>query len=311
MSPLVNILPDNARLLANKLRKGRIWQRILRERATEPLHLNIASLFVLAFGSYRAKIDWDLVVSQPYAFGVLKAADLARKQGLDAVTVVEFGVASGSGLMNLATLAERVTAETGVRFEIHGFDTGSGMPPALDFRDHPELYQQGDFVMDVEGLRAILPSNVMLHLGELSETIPAFLDGLEAYTPIGFVSMDVDYYSSTVQALELLKAPPERYLPWLPVYADDISLSTHNSKAGELLAFAEFNASNADRNLEAHAFFEKRRIFQRAIWVRQMLFLHVLDHPRRTPGPPMATKRYIENPYLKSELRRERFDIGD
>lgn len=302
-------MPADLRLFANKLSKARIWRRILHERATEPLHLNLASILVLLFGSYRRKIDWDLVVSQPIAYGVLKAADLAKQHGLSSVTLVEFGVAAGGGLMNMAKIAEGVTSETGVRFEIHGFDTGKGMPAAVDFRDHPELYQQGDFVMDVEALRAILPPNVTLHLGELPETIPPFLDALDRSAPIGFVSVDVDYYSSTVLALEALKGGADLYLPWALVYADDINLEPHNSKAGELLAFAEFNAAMPMRQIEVHPFFEKWRIFQRAIWVRQMFFLHVLDHPRRAQPAPTGTKRYLENPYLKSERRRENFQV--
>lgn len=265
---------------------------------------------MLAFGSYRRKIQWDLVVRQPYAYGVLKAADLAKENGLDAVTLVEFGVASGGGLMNMAKIAERVSAETGVRFEIHGFDTGSGMPPALDYRDHPETYQQGDFVMDVESLRSILPENVTLHLGELADTIETFLGGLLPAAPIGFVSIDVDYYSSTVDALQAFTGAPDRYLPWFPVYADDITLEPHNCAAGELLAFQEFNDAQPLRRLESHPFFEKWRIFRRAIWVRQILFLHVHDHPRRASVVAKATKRYIENPYLKAQ-QKERFFLDE
>ena len=297
--------PDS--FLLRKLAKGRIWRRILFERLTEPLHLNIASLFVLLFGSYRRKIEWDLVVRQPYAYGVLKAADLARVNDLDAVTLVEFGVASGGGLMNMAKIAQQVSAETGVRFAIHGFDTGTGMPPALDYRDHPEIYQQGDFVMDVDALRAILPDNVTLHLGELSQTVPAFLSGLTQAAPVGFVSIDVDYYSSTVEALDALKGDPRCYLPWVIVYADDISLEPHNSAAGELLAIEEFNAAVPLRCIEAHAFFEKWRIFRRAVWVRQIMFMHVMDHPRRAKADISATQRYIENPYLKAPQQKERF----
>src|SRR4051812_49228301 len=49
-----------ARPLLSKLRKPRVWRRLLLERASEPLHLNFASMLVLAFGSFRAKVDWDL-----------------------------------------------------------------------------------------------------------------------------------------------------------------------------------------------------------------------------------------------------------
>src|SRR4051812_41346524 len=51
-------------LLKNKLGQRQKWRRILQERLTEPVHLNLLSLFVLLFGSYRAKIAWDLVIRQ-------------------------------------------------------------------------------------------------------------------------------------------------------------------------------------------------------------------------------------------------------
>ena len=65
-------------------------RRILRERLTEPLHLNVASSFVAAFGSVRSKIAFDL--QRPhYAYGLLEAADQAREAGLRAFTAVELG----------------------------------------------------------------------------------------------------------------------------------------------------------------------------------------------------------------------------
>src|SRR4051794_27402049 len=175
-------------LLRSKLSKRRVWRRLFLERLREPLHLNAAPAVVLAFGSYRSKINWDLVVRPHYAYGVLKAADLARQNGVRAVTLLEFGVASGAGLMNLADIARQVSHETGIEFQLHGFDSGSGMPPAEDYRDHPDLYQEGDFTMDVEALRTILPDNVSLHLGPLASTVPQFLAELDPRAPIGFVS---------------------------------------------------------------------------------------------------------------------------
>src|SRR3954454_20879786 len=115
-------------LLRNKLRRRDHWRRIFRERLTEPVHLNLLSLLVLLFGSYRMKVSWDLVIRQQYAYGILRAADLAREQGCSRVNVIEVVVAAGAVLMNMAKIAERVTKETGVSIAIHGFDTGSGMP---------------------------------------------------------------------------------------------------------------------------------------------------------------------------------------
>jgi hypothetical protein len=67
------------------------------ERATEPIHLNLLAAITAACGTYRAKVDFDLVVRQQYAVPILYVADAARQHGYKTVTLVEFGVASGAG----------------------------------------------------------------------------------------------------------------------------------------------------------------------------------------------------------------------
>lgn len=194
--------------LFKKLRYKYIWKRLMHERLTEPLHLNFFSLFVAMFGSFRSKVAFDLVIRQQHAYGILAAADIAKTQGVATVALLEFGVASGAGLLNICQVANSVTAATGVNFLVFGFDTGKGMPPPLSYRDHPELYQEGDFPMDNAALEARLPPNAKLILGELSKTIPKFLATTDSTVPIGFISIDVDYYSSTVDALRVLDGPP-------------------------------------------------------------------------------------------------------
>jgi hypothetical protein len=112
-----------------------------------------------------------------------------------------------------------------------------------------------------------------------------------------------------VEALELLKGRPEQYLPRAVVYVDDIALDEHNSAAGANLAIDEFNGATSRRRLEHHAFLENRRIFRRAAWLKQTMFLHVLDHPRRSNVAPLPTKRYMENPYLVGPQPKERFHL--
>ncbi len=247
------------------------------------------------------------MVRQPYAFGALEAADIAKACGLPAVTLVEIGVASGAGLMNLAAIAERVSKTTGIRCDVHGFDSGTGMPPPVDYRDHPDLYGAGDFAMDADALASVLPKGCQLHLGPLHATIPRFLERVSPASPIGFVVLDVDYWSSTVEALELFKAGATNYLPRTVVYVDDVALDGHNSAAGAMLAIGEFNQAMPKRRLEHHPFLEYRRIFRRPAWIKQTLFLHVMDHPRRASPAPVAARRYIENPYLSVPQPRELF----
>jgi hypothetical protein len=285
-------------LFWKKLTQPHIWERLFYERLTEPIHLNLLSLGVLSFGSFRQKVKWDLVVRQQNAFSILKAADQAKVLGFEKVTLVEFGVATGAGLMNMAKIAERVTKATGIHFKIYGFDTGKGMPPARDYRDHPDMYGEGDFVMDVERLRRTLPANVELRLGPISDTVQAFLADLPANEPIGYVVVDVDYYYSAVDALGVLAGTPQRYLPLTPVYLDDIWCERHNSACGELLAVAEFNRDHPLRRIERHPFLEQSRIFRRARWLGQVFYCHVLDHPQRETVKVDQTKRQLENIYL-------------
>src|SRR5437899_8161101 len=141
-------VPAKSMLLKKLLHQPSARSRILKERLTEPMHLNLTALTVAVFGGFRAKVSWDLVNRPHYAYGLLEAADQARQAGLNSFTAVEFGVAGGEGLLNLCLLAERVTAATGVQVRIVGFDSGQGMPPPVDWRDHPEQFGAGDFAMD-------------------------------------------------------------------------------------------------------------------------------------------------------------------
>lgn len=283
---------------AKKLLQKRIWKRILLERLTEPLHLNLVSLVVRGVGSFRTMVAWDLVLRQHNAYGLLKAADEARKHGVTEITAIEFGVAAGAGLMNMALIAQRVEQETGVHIQIVGFDNGAGMPPPRDYRDHPDLYGTGDFPMDVAKLRSSLPENAELVIGEMEQTVPQWLADKGGKRPIGYVVVDTDYYFSSVQALRVLTGPASTCLPTVVVFLDDILFDEHNSWCGELLAVGEFNQANKFRKIERPSFIQSTRVFKNAPWLKQIYFCHVLDHNRRQV---IATKREVavlENPYF-------------
>jgi hypothetical protein len=279
-----------------KVRHGRIWRRIFIERLTEPVHLNVLSLLVAVVGTFRAKVAFDLVLRHHHAYSLLRQADMARKTGVRRVTAIECGVASGAGLINLARIAQKVTRATGVEFDVYGFDTGTGMPPPRDYRDHPEHYAAGNFTMDPDRIRQMLPPNAHLILGELGETVPGFVAGLQA--PIAFISLDVDYYWSARDALALCDGPPESYLPTTIVYADDIAFQSHSRWAGEQLAIREYNEEHELRKIERYDALADTRIFKRAAWLRHIYTLQVLDHPLRQPAETYGS-RTLENPYLK------------
>ena len=49
-------------------------------------------------------------------------------------------------------------------------------------------------------------------LGNAVETVPKFLEATDI-PAIGFISFDLDYYSSTAAALKVLDGPPRTRLP--------------------------------------------------------------------------------------------------
>jgi hypothetical protein len=285
--------------VVRKLANRRIWKRILQERLTEPLHMNVMSLFVAAFGSFRMRVAHDLVVRHHHAYAILRCADLARSLGIRELTLVEFGVAAGAGLLNMCHVAERVTKETGVRFRVAGFDTGQGMPAPTSFRDHPELYSLGDFPMNAAQLKAVLPPFAELVIGDVSATVPNFLETVSASAPVAFVSLDVDYYSSTKAALRVLDGKPQQYLPRVIVYVDDLEDEYHNAYCGASLALNEFNREHELRKIEKWPFLRGYRLFRNARWLDHVFFLQVLDHPLRQPETAARNESVVlDNPYL-------------
>jgi hypothetical protein len=286
----------------SKLRSRRIWQRLLVERLSEPLHLNLLSLAVAGFGSIEAKIYFDLVIRQHQAFALLSAARKAKMLGSSRTTAVEFGVASGAGLMNMCEIASRLTPRLGVEFDVVGFDSGAGMPQPTDYRDHPEHYAPGDFPMqDSTALQERLPANARLVLGPLADTVPAFMAELTEASPLGFVSLDVDYFSSSVDALRIFDGAPEVYLPAIDLYVDDLMFETHNTWSGELGAIRDFNHNHAMRKIEPRRWLRESRVFKNASWLSHMYTVHVLDHAYRAPGHiTLPRSRVLENPYLKA-----------
>jgi hypothetical protein len=280
-----------------RLLMGSRLRKIAIERLTEPLHLNLASVFVGMFGSYRSKVAFDLIVRPQYAFPILRAADQAREYGIAKLTIIEFGVASGAGLLNMCRIAERTSRTTGVEFRVVGFDTGAGMPAPADYRDHPEQWQEGDYPMEVEKLRRALPGYAELIIGDVANTLPQFLETVSTEQPIGFVAVDVDYYSSAKSALRIFSAAAEKYLPATLVYLDDIDHICSNQWAGELLAISEFNAANQLRKIAPFMLLRSLRIFKNPQWIDHIYIAHVHDHTFRSPRKSRRSFS-IPNEYL-------------
>lgn len=212
-----------------------------------------------------------------YTWAMLQAAYLAKALGMPRISAIEFGVAGGNGLLALENAAELVEQEMGIQVDVYGFDTGAGLPRPLDYRDLPNLYTETAYQMDVDKLKARL-KRARLILGLVEETVPKFL--LSNPAPIGFMSIDVDYYTSTANVLKALDCDQALLMPRIHCYLDDILGFTFSEYTGERLAIAEFNNSHQMRKISpifGLKYFLPRR-YSGDLWCDQMYIAHIFDH---------------------------------
>lgn len=210
-----------------------------------------------------------------YLWGTMCAAGLAAALEQPRISVIEFGVAGGNGLLELERVAGWVERRSGVGIDVYGFDTGTGLPRPQDHRDLPNLWSEGHFPMDPEYLRARL-SSARLVLGAVSDTVPEFVASRPA--PIGFVSFDLDLYSSTMDAFGLFESEPPLLLPRVISYFDDIIGFSHGDFTGERLAISEFNKAHTSRKI-SKLYGLRFVLHQDKWWTDMMYMLHLFDHP--------------------------------
>ena len=114
-----------------------------------------------------------------------KTIELALAQAKLEGLVLEFGVYNGKSIRNIASI---------VNTEVHGFDSFEGIPE--NWNDEPS----GSY--SANGELPVVPSNVTLHQGWFEDTLPKFIK--ENSSPIRFMNIDCDLYSSTKTIFDLL-----------------------------------------------------------------------------------------------------------
>lgn len=247
----------------------------------EPETLVRAFLKRCPLGSFEFRLAFDAFDRPWYAHGMYEAARLGAKLGLSAISVIEFGVAHGDGLAAMEDLARKIRKTFGIRIEIFGFDSGEGLPTHGDYRDLPCVWRRGLYKMDVAAVRSRLPT-ARLILGDVGQTVPKFIQDAD-FPPIGFISFDLDYYTSTIAAFRIFQADDTQCLPRVFSYFDDIMSGDQQfycEDVGELLAIREFNetATRNHRIRPIHGW--KRSLLLRTEWADAMWMYHRFDHTR-------------------------------
>jgi len=134
--------------------------------------------------------------------------------------VLEFGVYTGDSLSAISELSKQ---------EVHGFDSFQGLP-----QDWRSGFKKGHFA--IQGLPTV-KSNVRLHVGLFSETLPGFARSLqESGEVVRFMHVDCDLYSSTKDVLFGLRFA---IVPGTVILFDEY-LNYPGWENGEWLAFDEF-----------------------------------------------------------------------
>ena len=241
-----------------------------------PLRLFSRFLVKNFSNSVRTKARWDAVARPQYLVGMLAAADQAAREQVREICAIEFGVAQGHGLVALQEYAASIERETKIKVHVYGFDSGIGLPSVCnDHRDHPDQWRDGDYRMDEARLRRQLTSSTELILGDVRETVPRFVAETQK-VPVGFLAMDLDLYSSTHAALQVLFLPGKQMLRRVPMYFDDVRFFFNHRFAGELLAIEEFNESNPDVKIDIWRGLPDGRVFPENPWLRNMYVAHDL-----------------------------------
>lgn len=224
------------------------------------------------------KVDWDVYARPHFAFGMYRAACEAVALGIKRISVIEFGVAGGNGLLAIEEIANDISQHLDIEIDIYGFDTGEGMPAPKDYRDLSHIWREGFYKMDVPALRRRLLNSTLI-LGNVSETVQEFAN--RDISPVGFIAFDLDYYSSTTSALALLRLADKHFLPRTYCYFDDIvggEWDNHCEDIGVLCAIKEFNLIDKTNKLFPIFALNLKRFFS-AQWNIKMYINHRFDHP--------------------------------
>lgn len=264
-------------------------ERFLRQLMRVP---GVHGLWVkFPLGSMATRVRYDVWRRPEYAFGVYSAADLGRRLGLKGISVFEFGVAGGRGLLALEHVAAAMSAYFAIEIAVFGFDSGSGMPAPVDYRDLPHVWGEGFYEMHRDLLESKL-KRAKLVIGDVRETVLSFVPPY----PVGFIAFDLDYYSSTKASFRLFESD---HLPRTYCYFDDTiwpQIACHNEYIGELCAIREFNNEHKNHKLcQIHGLHYMRDL--EAIWHEKMYVLHDFQHPlytkRLTPTGEQYTQLHL------------------
>lgn len=247
-----------------------------------PMRVMVTRNIVRRFSlfSYQDRLSICAVPRPHYGHCIFEAAQLAARLNYPRISVVEFGCGQGNGLLNAEMHIAEIAKIFPVEIELYGFDTGEGLPPTQDYRDFSYYFKPGLYHMNPGTLKQKLKL-AKLVLGDVKDTCKTFFADYDP-APIGCVFHDLDFYSSTSDALTLFDADSAHFLPRIFMYFDDISGSNTwlvSKFTGEPLAIEEFNKEHSSKKISANRFMPLEYPDQHW-WTHRIYNYHDFQHPK-------------------------------
>jgi hypothetical protein len=227
---------------------------------------------------YRERLSVNAVERAHYGHCIYEAAHLASRLNYPRVSVIEFGCGGGNGLHNAEKHIIEISKIFPVAIELYGFDTGTGLPRGEDYRDLLHYFRPGQFRMQADNLQRRLKIAKIV-LGNVKDTCKTFFANYDP-APIGCVFHDLDFYSSTRDALGLFDADSAHFLPRIFMYFDDIignNTWLANEFVGEQLAINEFNQQHSTKKIVANK--NMLLSYPDQAWTHQIYNYHDFGHP--------------------------------
>jgi hypothetical protein len=246
-----------------------------------PLRSVLATRIIKYFSlfSYEERVSIGGIDRPHYGYCIFQAARLARLLNYPRISVIEFGCGGGNGLLNAEMHITEVSKIFAVDIELYGFDLGSGLPRPRDYRDMPHYFRIGLYRMHRETLERKF-KRAKLIIGDVKNTCATFFHDYSP-APIGCMFYDLDFYSSTADALTIFDVEPSHFLPRVFVYFDNIigdDVWLCNDYTGERLSIAEFNEIHRTKKISKNHYLRTRR--RHLWWADQIYIYHDFEHPR-------------------------------
>lgn len=230
-----------------------------------------------SLSSYHDRLSVNAVERPHYGHCIFEAAKLASRLNQPRMSVIEFGCGGGNGLLNAEMHIAEIAKMFPVEIELYGFDTGVGLPKGKDYRDLLHYFKPAQFKMDATKLKEKLRIGTLV-LGDVRDTCKTFFSDYDA-APVGCIFFDLDFYSSTRDALTLFDSNAAHFLPRVFMYFDDIigdNTWLANEFVGEELAINEFNEQHSSKKIVANKYM--LRCYPDQGWVHQIYNYHDFEH---------------------------------